>query len=138
LTQCYRDIAGLEREPAAATRINANMLRAQLAENSAKEAEIDILLHECVELNAMASDVLIAIIERKLNEYGLEKVIPNDELLADTYCAFHRSQQLRAKFEELEEEFEDKESEIQVPKDLKERVYSVLDKHNDPRWDDAI
>ncbi len=29
-------------------------------------------------------------------------------------CAFHRSQQLREKFEELEEEFEDEDSEIQA------------------------
>ena len=133
------DIAGLEREPAAATRINAGMLRTQLAENGATEAEIGILLDERVELNAMTSDALVKMIERKLREYGLEKVIPVDEqLLANTYCAFHRSQQLREKFEELEEEFDDEYAEIQVPKDLKEQVRSVLDDHNDLRWDDAI
>jgi hypothetical protein len=133
------DIAGLEREPAAATKINAGMLRDQLAENGATEAEIDILLHDRVELNAMTSDALIAMIERKLKEYGLEKVIPDDEeLLADTYRAFHRGQQLREKFEELEEEFDDEYSEIQVPKDLREQVGAVLDEHNDLRWDDAI
>jgi hypothetical protein len=87
----------------------------------------------------MASDALVAMIEIKLREYGLKKVIPDDdELLADTYCAFHRSHQLREKFEELEEEFKGDESEIQVPKDLKEQVRAVLGKHNDLRWDDAI
>jgi hypothetical protein len=131
------DIAGLEREPAAATKTSAGELRAQLAKNGAEEAEIGILLHERVELNAMPSDALIAMIERKLKEHGLEKVIPNDdELLADTYCAFHRSQQLRKKFKELEEEFE--ESVIQVPEDLKEQVRVVLEKHNYLRWDNAI
>ena len=75
------DIAGLEREPAAATRINASILRGQLAENGATAAEIDILLNERVELNAMTSDALIAMIERKLQEYGLEKVVPDDDLL---------------------------------------------------------
>jgi hypothetical protein len=133
------DISGLEREPAAATRTNAGMLRDQLTENGASEAEIDILLHDRVELNAMPSDALIAMIERKLKEYGLEKVIPDDdELLADTYCAFHRSQQLRERFEELEEEFEDEDSEIQVPEDLKEQVRAVLNKNGDLRWDNAI
>src|SRR5258707_13571840 len=115
------------------------MLRDQLAENGAIKAEIDILLHDRVELNAMTSDALVAMIERKLKEYGLKKVIPDDdELLADAYRAFHRSEQLREKFEELEEEFDAEESEIQVPKDLKEQVRAVLDKHNDLRWDDAI
>src|SRR5262245_63911627 len=47
------DIAGLEREPAAATRVDANILRGQLAENGAAASEIGILLNERVELNAM-------------------------------------------------------------------------------------
>ena len=132
------DIAGLEREPAAATRTSANQLSAQLAENGAMGAEIGILLNERVELNAMTSDALIAMIERKFKEYGLEKVIPDDELLAETYRAFHRSQQLREKFEDLEKKFKSKDSEIKVPKDLKKRVRAVLDKHSDLRWDDAI
>ena len=38
------DIAGLEREPAAATKTSASILRAQLAENGATDAEIAILL----------------------------------------------------------------------------------------------
>ena len=75
------DIAGLEREPAANTNTRTSTLRAQLAENGATEAEIDILLSERVELNAMTSDALIAMIERKLKDYGLEKVVPDDDLL---------------------------------------------------------
>jgi hypothetical protein len=133
-----RDIAGLEREPAATTKTSADMLRGQLAENGATESEINILLHERVELNAMTSNALVAMIEHKLKEYGLKKVIPDDELLAKTYRAFHRSQQLREKFEELEEFEDDEDSEIQVPKNLKKKVRAVLDKNNDLRWDDAI
>jgi hypothetical protein len=133
------DIEGLEREPAAATRTSAGMLRAQLAENGATGAEIGILLDERVELNAMTSDALIEMIERKLKDYGLEKVIPqNDGLLAETYRAFHRSKQLREKFAEIEDEFEEEDTEIEVPGDLKEQVRAVLDKHGDLRWDDAI
>ena len=63
------DIAGLEREPAAATKTSAAILRDQLAENGATDAEIAILLSERVELNAMASDDLIAMIERKLKKH---------------------------------------------------------------------
>jgi DNA topoisomerase VI subunit A len=133
------DIADLEREPAAATKTSAGMLRGQLAENGATKAEMDVLLKERVELNAMASDALVAMIEHKLTQYGLKKVVPDDKLLADTFRAFHRSQQLRERFEELEEEFDDEEDEkIQVPKNLKKRVRAILDKHNDLRWDDAI
>jgi hypothetical protein len=133
------DIPDLEREPAAATKTGTDMLRAQLAENGATEPEIDILLDERVELNAMTSDALVAIIERKLKAYGLNKVIPADELLASTYRAFHRSQQLREKFEELESEFDEEHGDdIRVPKNLKTRVGAILDKYRDLRWDDAI
>jgi DNA topoisomerase VI subunit A len=131
------DIAGLEREPAAATKTSAANLREQLAGNGATDAEIETLLHERVELNAMTSDALIAMIERKLKAYGLKKVIPDDDdLLEEAYRTFHRSQQLREKFEEIEHEFE--EANIEVPGNLKEQVRAVLVKHDDLRWDDAI
>jgi Topoisomerase 6 subunit A/Spo11, Toprim domain len=130
------DIAGLEREPAAATKTDENILRDQLAENGATNAEIAILLTERVELNAMTSDELIAMIERKLKQQGLKKIIPGDDLLGEAYVAFHRSKELREKFEEIESEFE--ETEIKVPKNLKNRIGAIIKKHPDLRWDDAI
>jgi hypothetical protein len=132
------DITGLEREPAAATRISASILRDQLAENGAVAAEIDILLNERAELNAMTSDALVAMIETKLKAYGLNKVVPDDDLLAETYRAFHRSQKLRERFEEMEEEFDEEADAIEIPRGLKKRVRAILVKHDDLRWDDAI
>lgn len=132
------DIAGLEQEPAAATRTSAGILRDQLAENGASAAEIGILLNERVELNAMTSDALIEMIERKLKDYGLEKVVPGNDLLAETYRAFHHSQQLREKFEELKKKFDAEDNEIEIPENLQEKVRAVLDQHDDLRWDDAI
>jgi hypothetical protein len=136
LGQRLADIAGLEREPAAASRTGKDILRCQLAENGATDDEIAILVGERVELNAMASDALIAMIEGKLEEYGLNKVIPNHDLLAEAYLTFHRSQQLREKFKELEDRFE--ETKIDVPTGLRDQVCAVLDEHNDLRWDNAI
>jgi hypothetical protein len=130
------DITGLEREPAAATKTRASLLRAQLANNGATDGEIAILLSERVELNALTSDALIAMIERKLKAYGLKKVIPDDKLLGDTYRAFHRSNELREQFEKLEGKF--KASKIKVPKNLKARVEAKLRRHPDLRWDDAL
>jgi hypothetical protein len=130
------DIAGLEREPAAATKTSEFNLRDQLAENGATDAETAILITERVELNAMTSDALIAMIERKLKDYGLQKVIPDDELLGEAYQEFHRNEELREQFEEIESEFE--ESEIKVPKTLKNQVRAILTKHPDLRWDEAL
>jgi hypothetical protein len=130
------DITGLEREPAAATKTSQSILRDQLAENGATDAEIAILLHERVELNALTSDALIEMIERKLKDYGLKKVIPDDDVLAEAYEKFHRSQELREEFKKMERKF--KETEIEVPENLKDQVRTVLDEHEDLRWDDAI
>jgi hypothetical protein len=132
------DIDGLEREPAAVSRTSPDILRDQLAENGATDAEIAILLNERVELNAMASDALIEMIESKLEDYGLEKAIPDDGLLAETYRAFYRSQQLRQKFKEVEEQFDKEAAEIEIPENLKEQVGAILEDHSDLRWDDAI
>jgi hypothetical protein len=77
-------------------------------------------------------------IETKLKAYGLKKVTPGDDLLAEAYRAFHRSQQLREKFEEMEEEFDEEADAIEIPSGLNERVRAILDKHGDLRWDDAV
>jgi hypothetical protein len=132
------DIDGLEREPAAATKTSVSILREQLAANGATNSEIDILVNERVELNAMTSNALIEMIESKLKAYGLKKVIPDDDLLAETYRAFHRSERLREKFDEMEEEFDEEAAAIEIPKGLKKRVRAILAKHDDLRWDDAI
>ena len=110
--------------------------RKHLAKNGATPAEIEILLRERVELNAMTSDALVEMIERKLTAYGLKKVIPNNDVLAEAYQEFHRSNQLRERFEEIQNEFD--ETEIKVPKNLSERVRTILTEHSQLRWDDAV
>jgi hypothetical protein len=130
------DIEGLESEPAAATKTDKDILRSQLARNGATTEEIDYLIDNRVELNAMASDDLIGMIERKLKDCGLEKVVPSDGLLAETFKAFNRSNQLCEEFEELEQRFE--EDEITVPKNLGKKVRAILRNNPDLRWDDAV
>jgi len=132
------DIAGLEREPAAATKTSRDILRSQLAENGATDDEITILLSERIELNAMTSDALIEMIEHKLKDYGLKKVVPDDNVLAKTYREFQRSQQLRGKFEAMEAKFDKLAGEIRIPRNLKQQVCAILGQHPDLRWDDAI
>ena len=73
-----------------------------------------------------------------MRDYGLEKVVPDDDLLGEAYQAFHRSRRLQDIFEEAESEFDETEDEIDVPDDLKEQVREILKKHNDLRWDDAV
>jgi hypothetical protein len=131
------DIDGLEREPAAATKTDESQLTAQLRKNGATDEEISILLDERVEINALTSDALIEMIETKLKAHGIEKVVPDPKLLADTYVAFHKSQKIEEAFEELQEDMPD-EDDVQVPGDLEDQVRKLLDKHPHLRWDDAV
>jgi hypothetical protein len=130
------DIAGLAREPAAATKTNETNLREQLANNGATGDEIGVLLSERVELNALSSDRFIEMIERKLKEHGVEKVIPDDSVLGEAYQAFHNNHRLKAIFEKAKRELV--ETEVKVPDDLEFRVRKILREHDDLRWDDAV
>jgi hypothetical protein len=126
----------LEREPAAPSKMSENERRRLLRDYGATPEEIEFLLEERIELNALTSEQLVGLVERKLKDYGIEKVIPNDSVLAETYQAFHDSQQLREMFEKAKSEYE--EADIDVPDDLRERVRAILDEHPDLRWDDAV
>jgi hypothetical protein len=151
------DIDGLEREPAAASKTSARLLRDQMADNGATGEEIEILVNERVELNAMASDALIAMIETKLKAHGLKKAIPDDDTLEGAYRAFRRSDRLRKRFEEMEAEFDEEDDDDEddddeageeedaaeddkdkIPKDLRKGVEAVLDQRPNLRWDDAV
>jgi hypothetical protein len=129
------DIDGLEREPAAATKTDNYTLSGQLRENGATEEEIAILLEERVELNALTSGALIEMIETKLKAYGLQKVVPSANLLADAYVAFHKSQKLGRAFNELKNMSGE---DVEVPKDLEDRVRKLLEEYPHLRWDDAV
>jgi hypothetical protein len=131
-------IGGLEREPAAATKTALLVLREQLASNGAVGPEIEILMRERVELNAMPSDDFVATIERQLRNYGLKKVAPSEDVLAEVYRAFRRSEQLREKFEEVEAAFDGVDEDESVPKKLADKVRAVLKRSPDLRWDEAV
>ena len=129
----------LEREPAAPSKISEDERRRLLQDYGATPEETEFLLKERIELNALTSEQLVNLVEHKLKDYGLEKVIPDDDFLAEAYQAFHRSNELRDIFDEAEQEYdENDEDEIDVPDNLRKRVRAILKKHSDLRWDDAI
>ena len=66
------DINGLQSEQAFDTGTR-NRRAANLRENGATEPEIEFLLDNRVELNAMTSDQLVAFVEGKLRQHGVKK-----------------------------------------------------------------
>ena len=113
-------------------------VRDALHANGATAEEIAILMTERVEINAMPSDALVAMIERKLAAYGLKKVIPDDKTLEEAYRAFHRSRGLRKAFAAVEKDYDAKAKDVVVPQGLQGSVRAILDQNRDLRWDDAV
>lgn len=89
-----------------------------------------------VELNAMTSDQFIAWLEKTLKAHGVQKVVPDKKVLAESYqsARFHVS--LREQTEQIKEEF--KGEHIVVPKDLLDRVTKIITQDSKLSWDEAI
>jgi hypothetical protein len=85
-------------------------------------------------LNALASDELVALIERKLNENGIAKVIPDDNTLADAYRRMHKQAVIQDKIEELIEDL-DEDDEVEVPTELRQRVEEAIKLDPARSWD---
>jgi hypothetical protein len=117
-------------------------IRARLRNDGATEAEIDFLTTgpgntgRRVELNAMASDVFVAFVRRKLALHGAVKVIPSSEMLAEAFTAFKRGAMAKAA---LEAELERLNAEpVAIPGDLDQRVQAYLAANPKATWDEAV
>jgi hypothetical protein len=107
-----------------------------MMQNGATEEEIEFLLHRRVELNAMTSRQIVDFVERKLQEHGIGKVVPDEDELNDAYRLFVRSREaeviVKRELGKL-----NGGSPVQVPTNLHEQVTAYLAKHPTVRWDDA-
>jgi len=118
-------------------------LEENLRINGASEADIAFMFRDFdrlrstrrVELNAMTSPQFVAFVERKLRENGVEKIVPDQGLLAQVYAGMVRSRRLEQIVEQIDEiDMED----CEPPEDLERRVRKVLEKHPTIRWDAAV
>jgi hypothetical protein len=111
--------------------------RQNLRLNGATNEEIEFLLRQRVELNALPSDQLVAFIEAKLSEHGVKKVVPNLDLLGDAYRLFVNGARLEKIVEKAIEDMEHRDA-PKPPGDLGERVAAYLKQHPEMRWDAAV
>jgi DNA topoisomerase VI subunit B len=126
------DIRGLEREEVYVS--SPSKTADTLHRHGATKKEIDILVGgERVELNALASNELVALIERKLAKHGIRKVIPDGETLADAYQRMHRQAVIQEKINDLIEELD--ESEVEVPANLRQRIEKAIKADPTQSWD---
>ena len=111
---------------------------ANLRLNGATEAEIDFLLDNRVELNAFASDELVAWIEKKFNEHGVKKIIPDDEILADAYLRASEYAVVQKAIDEKLTELRKTMTAATVPDDLHAAVEKKLKAKPTLTWDEAV
>jgi hypothetical protein len=118
-----------------------------LRENGATEAEIQFLCRgrnysgyygARVELNAFTSDRLVRWIEAKLQQHGIQKVVPDDETLQAAYRRAMALKYLDTHLKKLLEEATRAGQEVSIQPDLRERVLKELKEHPNLPWDKAM
>lgn len=124
------DIKGLPSEP-----FKEKADGAYLRSCGCTPEEIEFLqAGERVELNAMMSDQFIEWLEKKLQEYGVEKVIPETEMLDSAYQRAYFGINIEKKLRELKKKAE----KVEAPKDLEEQVRTTLRERPELLWDQAV
>jgi hypothetical protein len=130
----YADVDGLLPEPN-----DSKISDERLRQTGLGEEAIAFLRTQRVELNAMTSRQLINFVEAKLQQHGIKKVIPNREILADTYREFAASDRLSEAFDKLEESLkQESESSIEVPADLEAKAKKLIAEKPDITWHHAV
>jgi hypothetical protein len=129
----------LESETVSLGNADRDKIFERLERNGATNDEIEFLLGgERVELNAMASDVFIAFVERKLKEHGIAKVIPGKDRLDRAFRLFKRAQRIEEAVEAAIAAMPDDDDDIDAPEDLDKRVRDYLDEKPESPWEAAV
>jgi hypothetical protein len=89
-----------------------------------------------VELNAMTSAQLIAWLERKLEEHGVEKVVPDEDTLA---AAWQRARRIAQVNEEIQKIIGDtNKAQFETPADLAELIRLGIKDDPEVSWDEVL
>jgi hypothetical protein len=91
-----------------------------------------------VELNAMSSRQFIDFIERKLEEHGVEKVIPEAELITSHARRLIEQKLIHDAVEKMRDRIADEAQQTDLPDDLADRVSAVLEEQPELSWDQAV
>jgi DNA topoisomerase VI subunit B len=129
---------GLEFEPAPLGKTDPDAARERLRINGATEDEIAILVDQELrcELNAMTSEQFVNFVEGKLDEFGVQKVVPDDNEIAVAYRLFRRGEKILRTVKRVIEEYQVED--VDVPADLTDRLREYPQDHPHISWDDAL
>jgi hypothetical protein len=100
-------------------------------------AEVETLLTHRAELNAFPSDQLVEWIEGKLEEHGVEKIVPTDEVLLQAARGFARDAIAARHLEALRDQIGAEVDGLKLD-DFRDDVVDVLADTSELAWDDAL
>ena len=112
-----------------------------LQQNGATEDEIAFLLEDGgqrVELNAFTSDHFVEWLEAKLEAAGVEKFLPDDDVLAAAYRRAMYVHAMNVELEKFHETAQQRAAAAALPADLRASVQRALDEDETQAWDDAL
>ncbi len=119
--------------------------RSNLYTNGATKEEVEFLvvdrhrgIGQRVELNAFASDHLITWLERKLDEQGVKKLVPDKATLEEAYRRMVYVYTINARIKQAAAEAEKAAKSVKIPKTLSGKVTRLLKARPDLSWDAAV
>ena len=128
---------GLQAEPVE-HKGNWNKRTKTLMAHGAGWPEIHFLAKRRVELNAMAADVFVGFLERKLAEHGVRKVMPDLATLERQARRVLEQDLAKAALAENQARFQAEAAEAELPADLMERACDLQDRNPEMPWDLAV
>jgi hypothetical protein len=112
---------------------------ATLKKHGATEEEIEFLRKKRVELNAMTGEQFIEFIEQKLEENGVEKLVPmNDDVIEDHARRMIEKHLTEKELAKVEKAIAKQAAEFELPDDLRSRLEQEIEDNPELPWDAAI
>lgn len=133
----WDDIDGLDSEDVEIDHSSKVARKLTLQRHGATAEEIEFLMDQRVELNALPSDELVALIEEKLDEHGVTKLIPSESVLVDAYRRMKTQVRVQAEIDKLIKSLHTDDS-LAVPDNLDEQVRDLLEDDPELSWDRAL
>jgi hypothetical protein len=124
---------------------NREARRETLERHGATDEEIDFLAPEdedesCqrVELNAMTSRQLVDFVEAKLEEHGVEKLVPDEDVLEAQARRLIEHKLTRDLIDGERERIAQEAARKELPADLEDRLEALLEERPELSWDAAL
>ena len=87
-----------------------------------------------IELNSMTAPQFVEWLDKKLQDAGVTKVVPDDSETLNAWQRAHKTALVKDAIIDIEDNWHDKP----VPKNLHERIQKYLDKKPEHSWDSAL